>query len=76
MPMDLDELELEAMKLPSRARAHLAEVLIASLDEDVDAEHERVWAEEAERRFREIQEGQVQTRPADEVLARLRAALR
>jgi putative addiction module component len=38
--------------------------------------HERLWAEEAERRFQEMKDGSVEGIPAKEVLARLRAALR
>jgi len=44
-------------------------------DEDLSL-HERLWAEEAERRFQEIRDGSVQGIPAEEALARLRAALR
>lgn len=39
------------------------------------AEHERIWVEEAERRHREIKDGKVSALPAEEALARLRSQL-
>ena len=44
-PMSVQELEAEVLKLPSHERARLAEVLIASLEEE--DEIARAWAEEA-----------------------------
>jgi putative addiction module component (TIGR02574 family) len=72
----LDEIEKQAMALPEKDRAALAERLLASLDEGEDEGVEEAWAVEAERRDRELQEGKVKGRPASEVLARVRRALR
>jgi putative addiction module component (TIGR02574 family) len=69
--MGVYEVEAEALKLPSHERARLAEVLIASLDEEDDVA--RAWADEAERRYDELRTGAVQAVPADEVFARIRA---
>lgn len=40
-----------------------------------DPEIERLWIEEAERRYQEILDGKVETVPGEEVIRRLRAAL-
>jgi putative addiction module component (TIGR02574 family) len=49
--------------LPPEARAALAGALIESLDEGVDERAEELWAEEIERRQRELDRGQVRTVP-------------
>jgi len=64
---DLKELEEKAMQLPPQQRAELAERLIASLDRLDDAEYERLWVEEAARRYEEYEKGNISGRPADEV---------
>jgi putative addiction module component (TIGR02574 family) len=69
--MTSHDIEAEAMKLPSHERARLAEVLIASLDEEDD--WARGWADEAERRYEELNSGAVSGIPAEEVFARLRS---
>jgi putative addiction module component (TIGR02574 family) len=70
------ELESKAMKLSRRARARLAQRLISSLDEDADAQTERLWMEEAERRLDELKSGKVAGIPADKVIRKARSALR
>ena len=63
MNLSMERIEAEAMKLPPRERAHLAHVLITSLDADWDddpAEAERAWAEEIQRRLDEYRVGVVQ----------------
>jgi putative addiction module component (TIGR02574 family) len=67
MSTDLKELEEKAMLLPPQERAELAERLIASLDRLEDAEYERLWAEEAARRYEEYQKGNISGRLAEEV---------
>ena len=71
--MSIQEMEAELLKLPSDERARLAEVLIASLDdEDEIAE---AWADEAERRLEELRSGVVKGIPAEEVFAGLRSQI-
>ena len=70
METQLELLEAQALKLTTSERAHLAERLIASLDED--GESEEAWAAEVERRIAEIEDGHVQMIPAEEALARAR----
>jgi putative addiction module component (TIGR02574 family) len=79
MSMPLAQLEAEALELPERERARLAERLIASLDEGADedpAEVERAWVEEIERRVAEIEAGTAELIPAEQVFAELRGRLR
>jgi len=64
-------LEAEVLKLPSHERARLAELLLASLDEE--DEIMEAWADVAERRLEELRSGAVKGIPAEEVLASLRA---
>jgi len=64
-------LEAEVLKLPSHERARLAELLLASLDED--DEIMEAWADVAERRYEELRSGAVKGIPVEEVLAELRA---
>ena len=71
--MSIEQLELEALSLPRHLRARLAERLISSLDEE--AEIEREWLEEAERRLARIEAGEAQTRPAEDVLREARSRL-
>ncbi len=76
MPIALKKLQDQALKLPARSRARLAERLIASLDEAADADAERVWIAEAERRVGELASGKVKAVPASRVFRKARAALR
>lgn len=73
----LKKLEDEAMRLPARSRARLAERLLASLDEEsADPDAERLWSVEAERRAQEIASGRAKGIPAGKALTKARAALR
>jgi putative addiction module component (TIGR02574 family) len=62
----------EALKLPSNERAEVAERLIASLDEAPDTGVEQAWQEEVQRRLGQIERGEVNTIPWEEVQRRLR----
>ena len=70
------ELESKALRLPRRERARLAQRLISSLDPNADADVERLWLQEAERRLAELKSGKVQGIPADKVIRKARSALR
>lgn len=74
MPTQLEVLEAEALKLTAPERARLAEQLIASLDEDTEID--QAWAGEIERRIAEIDSGKIQMIPADDAIAKARAALK
>jgi putative addiction module component (TIGR02574 family) len=55
--MDANELLDEALNLPTEARAALAVRLIESLDDEIDPDAERLWAQEISQRLREFDEG-------------------
>lgn len=66
-PITRERLEVEARSLPREERARLAEALLASLEEE--AEIERAWREEIDRRAAELDSGAVQGVPVEEVFA-------
>lgn len=72
------QLASEALSLEEESRAELASLLLLSLDEPVSPEDDldRLWLEEANRRYRELASGAVEGRPWDEVLANAHARLR
>ncbi len=69
----LEDIEAAALQLAPAERAHLAERLLVSLDED--DEIMAAWVEEAERRADAFDRGEMGTIDFDESLARLRAKL-
>ena len=58
--MSTEELLAEALRLPRPERARVAEELLSSLEES-DEGVATAWAEELERRARDVAEGRVQT---------------
>jgi hypothetical protein len=73
--MSVKELEAEIKKLDLKQRAALAKWLIRSLDDLSEAELEALWAEEAERRLAELEQGVVTEIPAEETIRRARDAI-
>jgi putative addiction module component (TIGR02574 family) len=71
MARDLKDVFRKAFELPESERATLAGLLIKSLDPPPDLDAEEVWAEEAERRWREIESRVVQTISWEGVRAKL-----
>ena len=70
------ELESKALKLLPRERARVAQRLISSLEREVDADVEKLWRQEAERRLGEIKTGKVAGIPAEKVIRKARSSLR
>ncbi len=62
----------EALSLPSDERIGLIQKLLMSLNLPIQSEIDRLWAEEAERRVPQIDQGDVKLIPGDEVFARIR----
>lgn len=62
----------EAMSLPVEARIDLVEHLLQSLNVPTCKEIDDLWAEEAERRVAQIDRGEVELAPGEQVFARLR----
>lgn len=75
MPTALAELKKQAAELSETERAELALALIESLDGESDTGAEEAWRLEVERRIGEIDRGEVELIPGDEVFARLRRKL-
>jgi len=69
--MSYEEIKSAALSLPPDARATLAEDLLESLGTDAQQQIDAKWAEEAERRDKEIENGVVTAIPGEEVMARL-----
>jgi putative addiction module component (TIGR02574 family) len=72
-----EEHVLELLKLPREKRAHAAQMLLDSLDEDpADLEAEALCAAELTRRARAVADGSAERIGADEVRRRVNARLR
>jgi putative addiction module component (TIGR02574 family) len=72
MPTIADKVFDEALSLPADARLTLVEKLLTSLNLPTQAEVDRLWAEEAERRVAEIDRGEVTLVPGEHVFERIR----
>jgi putative addiction module component (TIGR02574 family) len=68
-----DEILSAALSLPPGMRAALADRLLDSVNGEDQKRINALWAEEAERRIKEIEDGLVTPIPGDEVMDRLRA---
>jgi hypothetical protein len=73
--MSIEEIEAEIKNLDLKDRATLAKWIVESLDDLSEAEVEALWAEEAECRLDELEQGLVIEVPNKEVLRRARAAI-
>lgn len=65
----------DALALPREDRAAVAAELIASLDSSADLAADDAWAREIALRVARIRSGETEGSPAEEVHARIRAAL-
>ncbi len=70
-----DELEVEALELPTEDRADLARRLIESLEDSNTGDFEAEWIEEAERRYAAYRDGVSAGRPGQEVMREAKARL-
>jgi len=71
MPKDVTALFRDASELSERDRATLAGLLIESLEAEPDADVEAAWSDEIKRRVADIDSGNVETIPWEEVRRRL-----
>ena len=67
-----DRIIEEALSLPANLRLSLIQKLQESLNQTIDPEIDRLWADEAERRVTQIEEGKAQWISGEEVFARIR----
>ena len=72
MPTAADKVVDEAMELPAEVRIGLVDRILASLNLPTRPDIDRLWAEEAERRVAEIDRGDVELIPGEEVFDRIR----
>jgi putative addiction module component (TIGR02574 family) len=71
MSADFEKIYNEALSLPADARMSLIERLLSSLHLPTPADIDRLWAEEAERRVSEIENGEVELVSGEEVFAKI-----
>ena len=75
MSRSVTELAEEALALPPESRAYLAEKLLETLDFEEDFAVGEAWLKEIRKRCQELDDGKVQTIPADAAIAKLRKSL-
>lgn len=67
MLTEFEKCEQQAKHLPLQDRARLIKHLIAGLDELDEQELERLWFDEAARRFQGFKSAKIQARSSDDV---------
>lgn len=70
-----NEILAKALNLPPEARAQIAEHLLASLDPE-QADIDAAWRAEVEARLKQIEAGEAELVPHDQVMAEARSRLR
>jgi putative addiction module component (TIGR02574 family) len=76
MAHTVEKIEEEIRLLSASEKVELLRSLIAELDAPADADVERAWLEEAQRRHQDLVEGKVQGVPGERVFENLRSRLR
>jgi putative addiction module component (TIGR02574 family) len=71
MKREAAEILKDALALPTQLRAALAELLLESLDTEVDEDAEAAWATEVNRRLAELDVEEAKTIPWAEMRRRL-----
>ncbi|MBM4313470.1 MAG: addiction module protein [Deltaproteobacteria bacterium] len=71
MTSKTEELSKKIEELPDTEKAMLVDVILAKLDQP-DAELEKLWADEAAKRWSAFKEGRLKTLSYDVVMARYR----
>jgi len=66
----------EALLLPREDRAELADKLLESLNVPTQKEVDRLWAEEAEKRVQEYEEGKIEAIDGKQVFREIRDRLK
>ncbi|MBX3673294.1 MAG: addiction module protein [Burkholderiales bacterium] len=76
MSSHFDDLARRIRALPAGEKAALVRELIDELDPGQDPDIEKLWHEEAERRYAHYLRGEVEAIPGDEVMAEARKRLK
>lgn len=72
MNQKIESIISDAMLMPDKDRAIIAERLIASLDHEFEKDTENAWQDELQKRVDEINSGKVSCIPWEEVRTRLK----
>jgi len=72
MPTATDRVVENALELPADERIGLVDRILASLNLPTRPDIDKMWSEEAERRVAEIDRGEVDLIPGEEVFANIR----
>jgi len=75
MTQEVSELLKKALELPVEARAALANSLLESLDETIDASAEEEWSKEIAQRIEELDLGKVKPIPWEDARRQISAIL-
>jgi putative addiction module component (TIGR02574 family) len=75
MTPEVSELLKKALELPAEARAALANSLLESLDETIDASAEEEWSKEIAQRIEELDLGKVKPIPWEDARCQISAIL-
>jgi putative addiction module component (TIGR02574 family) len=76
MSTTFEVLEKQARALSPEEKAALAHILTQELDAAADPDAERLWLDEAERRYDAYATGELAALPGDDVMKRARARLK
>ncbi len=68
--LSTEKLIEEVLSLPIEERAFIADSLLKSMN-PVDSENDRKWTEVSKKRLRELQSGEVEGIPGDEVFKKI-----
>ena len=76
MSTHFEDIQREVKSLSANEKAALARFLIQELDQSVDDDAQRLWVEEAERRYTAYQKGELEARLGDDVMRTARERLK
>lgn len=76
MPLIASRVFNEALSLPADERVSLVERLLTSLNLPTQKEIDQLWSEEAERRVSQIDSGEAELIPGEEVFSKIREKYR
>jgi len=76
MSTHFEDIQREVKSLSANEKAALARFLIEELDQSVDDDAQRLWVEEAERRYEAYQRGEIEARSGDDVMRTARDRLK
>jgi putative addiction module component (TIGR02574 family) len=76
MDKKFEDIAAEALQLSVESRAALAKRLLESLDGITSEENDRLWVQEAARRYQQLTVGTAKSIPSEKVFSKLKARRR